>query len=155
MDRYDIKQIMDMFPCLISYLSNDIGYLIENLSVYRLEGEKYSHFIEFVMLEETRRYETGFDTVALRLYFRKTREGAIKYKHKRVVFIPEKGFYLADETTHRKYEDLFDFWWESVQYVLLSKYYATRNLEVYKKELLVATYKPIFDDSDIYLPALK
>ena len=145
MDHYDIRQIRDMFPCLIRYLPNEFGYLMENLSVYRFERDKYSHYIEFVMMEENRLYENAFDTVALRIYFRKSRDGTIKYKHKRFAFIPEKGFYLANENIHRKYEELFMDWWQTVLYVLYSKYHAEKNLSLFREELLATTFKPCFD----------
>ena len=97
MDHNDITQIRGMFPCLIRYLPNDIGYLMENLSIYRLDGNKYSHYIDFVMLEESRLYDIGFDTVALRVYMRKSKDGSIKYKHERFIFAPEKDFHIGNE----------------------------------------------------------
>ena len=142
MDRNDITQIRGMFPCLIRYLPNDIGYLMENLSIYRLDGNKYSHYIDFVMLEESRLYDIGFDTVALRVYMRKSKDGSIKYKHTRFIFAPEKGFQVGNDTLYRKYEDIFVYWWQTVRYVLYAKQYAERNLALFKLELLAATNKP-------------
>jgi hypothetical protein len=145
MDRNDITQIRDMFPCLTRYLPNDIGYLMENLSIYRLDGCKYSHYIDFVMMEESLMYDTGFDTVALRVYMRKSSDGSIKYKHERFIFAPEKEFRVGSNVLYRKYEDLFIYWWQTVRYVLSSQYYATQNLALYKDELLAVTFKPVFE----------
>ena len=147
MDRNDITQIRGMFPCLIRYLPNDIGYLMENLSIYRLDGNKYSHYIEFVMLEESRLYDIGFDTVALRVYMRKSKDGSIKYKHERFIFAPEKGFHIGNEMLYRKYEDLFVYWWQTVRYVLYSKQYAESKMALIKKELLAATNKQNFESA--------
>jgi len=147
MDRNDITQIREMFPCLTRYLPNDIGYLMENLSIYRLDGGKYSHHIDFVMMEESLMYDTGFDTVALRVYMRKSKDGSIKYKHERFIFSPEKEFRVGSNALYRKYEDLFVYWWQTVRYVLYSKHYAESNLALFKKELLAATNKPDFESA--------
>lgn len=147
MDRNDITQIREMFPCLTRYLPNDIGYLMENLSIYRLDGGKYSHHIDFVMMEESLMYDTGFDTVALRVYMRKSKDGSIKYKHERFIFAPEKEFRVGSNALYRKYEDLFIYWWQTVRYVLYSKHYAESKLALFKKELLAATNKPDFESA--------
>ena len=139
--------INDMLPCLSRYLPSGLGYLCERLMVRRSDRQdsKWTHFVDFVMMEMDHYVWAKWESVWLRLYLRRSRSGILYWKIERLVFAPEPLITPAGSVLHMKYEDILLFWLDSVLCVLNAKQLAERNTGLIKSELFQRTHITVVD----------
>lgn len=147
MNQNDVKLINDMLPCLSRYLPSGLGFLCERLMVRQSDrpDKKWTHFVDFVMMEMDNYVWAKWESVWLRLYMRRSRSGILYWKTERFVFAPEPAINPAGSILHKKYEDILLFWLDSVISVLNAKQLAERMTGLIKNELFQRTYKAVID----------